>query len=395
LRSILRRALECSGVILALDVVVAGDLGLSAVRVAGDLVAPDVASPAVPGLAKALWYADDVHRAVAAAGRQVERGEISWEPLGEGGISRPARRAAIGLHDPEDVIQGALIAWVDESSLASEIEGLARPEQFVRVLSPSGRRILGGPDADSSTADEHAWTARILEASALSEPFESEGRLVWGSVLQRRDGQSASLVLLADAPLPSAGLAGWGTSPWPASFAALFVASLTASWALTRKGDGTLPNSQTEAVARVEIPVDGVQAEGDEDSQSPAVSHSFVLRDWLSDVRSCLERDAAKRGLALEMRCEQSLPVEVESHPGWLGGVLVALGREALDATGHDRLVVEVSGDPGSLLRFELDAGDISLAPAPGLEALVAELGARFEGARDGRLALVLPQTLH
>lgn len=121
----------------------------------------------------------------------------------------------------------------------------------------------------------------------------------------------------------------------------------------------------------------------------------FVLRDWLSDVRSCLEREAARRGLTLEMRCARALPAEIESDPVGLGALLLALGRDALDGTAGDGISIDVLGGADADLRFELDVGDGAIVPPPDLGTFAAALGAEIEQGSDRRVALVLARTLH
>ena len=95
-------------------------------------------------------------------------------------------------------------------------------------------------------------------------------------------------------------------------------------------------------------------------------SEPVPLRAWLADIRGCLEREAATRGLAVDVRCEKSMPTEFESDPGWLGGLVVAMGREALDATAEGRIVVEVFEDAGEALRVEVDAAPGALLQVEG-----------------------------
>ena len=136
-----------------------------------------------------------------------------------------------------------------------------------------------------------------------------------------------------------------------------------------------------------------IQSEQDVRDDSAAMARSrFVLREWLSDVRGCLEREAATRGLSLDLRCERALPEELESDPGWLGGLIVAMGREALDATADQKIVLEVADDAGETIRFEVDAGSVELTPLDAMERLAKEIGASFERGRPRRLALVVPQ---
>ena len=136
-----------------------------------------------------------------------------------------------------------------------------------------------------------------------------------------------------------------------------------------------------------------LQADAGEES-TPIRRERFVLRDWLADVRGCLEREAATRGLTLDLRCERSLPREIEQDPLWLGGLLVSLGREALDATRESRVALEVTGESDSALRFEIDAGDTDLAAVKGMHVIAGRLGAELDKRGPGRLAVVIPGTV-
>ena len=111
-------------------------------------------------------------------------------------------------------------------------------------------------------------------------------------------------------------------------------------------------------------------------------------------MRGCLEREAATRGLGFALRCERSLPDEELADPAWLGGLLVAMGREALDAAAEDRVCFEVREEAGETLRFELDTGGAELHASGGMHAAAARLGARLEAGRAGLLALVVPAML-
>ena len=123
-------------------------------------------------------------------------------------------------------------------------------------------------------------------------------------------------------------------------------------------------------------------------------SENVPLREWLADIRGCLEREAATRGLAVDVRCEKSLPTAFESDPGWLGGLVVAMGREALDATAEERILVEVLEDVGEALRVEVDAGDVTLRPVAGMNEVATGVGGRLESGTAGRLALIVPSVL-
>jgi len=123
-------------------------------------------------------------------------------------------------------------------------------------------------------------------------------------------------------------------------------------------------------------------------------NQAILIREWLSDIRGCLEREAATRGLRFDLRCERSLPEDIRSDPGWLGGLVVAMGREALDATEGEGVVVEVREAAGDSLHVEFDAGGASLVPVGGMQEVATQMGARLERGEAGRIALVLPAVL-
>ena len=138
----------------------------------------------------------------------------------------------------------------------------------------------------------------------------------------------------------------------------------------------------------------GLSGENEDAAGIALENESILIREWLADVRGCLEREAATRGLRFDLRCEKSLPEDLRSDPGWLGGLVVAMGREALDATDEEGVVLEVREGEGDSLRMEIDAGGVPLAPVGGMQQIASQMGARLEPAEAGRIALVLPAAL-
>jgi hypothetical protein len=404
----LRRALESGPGWLALEVVVAGDHGLSGIRLEAGAEAPRLGPEEARRRAKALWYAEDVQRAVTASGRRVARGPASTDVgTDEDPSEPPALRLVVGLHEPGEVVQGALVALVDPSRLAASLEGLARADQTLWVVSRTGRP-LSKPVLAAATAERLAEaTARVLESTGgHAGVFASGERLVRGALLRHADGSPSDLVLLAEAAKPATGWVAWRATPWPWALPGVVLVCALAAGASGGVGRA-MEAAAEQAPTRVEPPAAAtppLAATGEEaaagggrplpdaalDEPSPV---PIALREWLADVRGCLERDAARRGLGLGLRCERSLAGDLESDPAWLGGLVVALGREALDATSDARVRLEVREEPGRGVRFEFDAGGVSLAPVGEMEAVARRLGARFEGVDEARLALVVPRT--
>ncbi|MCP4903988.1 MAG: hypothetical protein GY910_03325 [bacterium] len=92
LDGLMRRGLSRGGSFGALELVVAGHDGLSVYGFAreGEAVRKTEWAPEeLAGVAKALWYSDEVQRGVASSGRGVERGEVAFEAE----IERPILRA--------------------------------------------------------------------------------------------------------------------------------------------------------------------------------------------------------------------------------------------------------------------------------------------------------------
>lgn len=381
--AVLRNALAEAPDLLAFELVVAGHRGLQHVRyepTPTGVVVSAADAEGAEGVAKALWYADEVQRAVAAAGRGVEHAE----PEDAQGGASPTLRRVIALHAPGELVQGVLVATIDPGRAYAPVAALAPRGRALAVVDHAGRLLAtsdGWAGDELGVARAAAWTARVIDGEGPPRVFQSDGRWVLGRPIARSDGTPASILLLAETGAGPTGLAALRSSVWPGVLAAQLVAGALALFALFAPG-GAAGGRRGEAES-------AQQADGGE--QDGLSSGPFDLRAWLADVRSCLEREAAKRGLGLVVRCDRALPEEIRGDAGWLGGLLVALGREALDATGDDRVVLDVYADEARTLCFALDAGGAALGPVPAMESLAASLEARFEQTREGRLALVVP----
>lgn len=389
LGGLMHRSVADSELLAALDLVIAGHDGLSARRVErdGNKTRTREWSPKErEANAKALWYAEEVRRAVVSGGRRVERGELSFE----GEIPRPLLRIAIGLHEASDVVQAVLVGSVDLTRLAGRMAALAPPQGRVTLANTEGRPLDPTRAVGLDPARLSDLTARATASETPVDPFEADGYRVFGTPLAHRDGSLSELVLLAEVPASATGLAAWVASPWPVSLAVSALVSALALVVLFRSNAlfGASEQAARENGARIGRSTDAASAA---DEAPGAETEIIALRDWLADIRGCLERDAAARGLSLALRCERSLPNRVASDGTWLGGLVLAMGREALDASIADRVVLEVFEDAGETLRFEIDAGGASLSPVAGMERAAARLGARLESLPEGRLALVLP----
>ncbi|MAG33444.1 MAG: hypothetical protein CL908_21415 [Deltaproteobacteria bacterium] len=394
-----RRALGASEGVLALELVVAGHDGLWSWRFEQDAL-PAPAAGSDPRererMAKALWYADEVLRAVASNGRAVEWGDIVFEPVSDAG--RVVLRVAIGLHAPGELVQGALVASLDLGGIAGRLEGLAGRGFQLSVLTPDGRR----PAAALATADSYAraaaLAARAVGSTESAEVFVADGQLVYGAPLAHVDGSIANLLMLAETPVPPSGASAWLATPWLPCLIALALVSTLAS-VLLLSSTNPRPLSPSSGQGAVAGEACDASEEGAEDGAIPApeivvTREGFVLREWLADVRSCLEREAATRSLRLDLRCEKSLPAELDQDPAWLGGLVVAMGREALDTASGGWVSLEVAEDVDDTLRFEIAAADSRLGPVCGMQEVAERIGGHIEEGREGRMALVVPQAL-
>lgn len=432
LASILRRALQSSDGVRVFQLVVADEHGISSRRFDGETTptTPErtQVSPArnAPDRAEDLWYSDDVRRAVVAAGHRVESSPLIWDAGVEGGSSQAGYRRTIALHDSDELVQGVLVAELDLSAWGRSIAALPGSTGTFELRSADGRSLLDGAgEVDASDRQALEWVSQVGQGPAGSEVFESGGQLVAGGVLAAGDGGASDLIWLARRAAPPSVWAAAGRSPWSLVLFVLILALGITGWGLglgLRRGTTGAsepvasgasdeetnarepsethppdpPAPAAEGVEKLDRVDEGDGLEEPEALMPPVVApESFALRAWLSDVRSCLEREAARRGLALEMRCARTLPSEIESDPIGLGALLLLLGRDALDGTAGDRISIDVVGGVEDGLRFELDVGDASLVPPPGLGALATALGAAIELGSDHRVALVLAPTLH
>lgn len=425
--SLLRRALQASDDLRAFLILMADERGISLHRFDGQAATAIAERPqaqSAPDRAEDLWYAEDIRRAVAAAGRQVESSPWTWEAGGEGGGSRVGSRRTIALHDSGELVQGVLVAELDPSAWVVELAALPGSTGTLELRSVQGRSLVDAADpVDEADRRAFEWAARVRPEAGPAARFESDGRLIAGGRLEAGEAGARDLIWLARAPAPASVWASAWRSPWSLGVLALGLATGLTGWSLgmrpepavlAAESDSVAPGSSdaqsgareapeasppdpsppgAEAIESVDV-IDEVEAP---EAAMPPVAgpEPFVLRDWLSDVRSCLEREAARRGLALEMRCARALPPEIESDPVGLGALLLALGRDALDGTAGDRISIDVVGGPDANLRFELDAGDGSLVPPTGLGVFARTLGAEIESRSDHRVALVLARTLH
>jgi len=388
LEAALRRALVGVDAFSALEIVVAGHDGLRLLGVERDGEGRATVSGWAPdereGVAKALWYADEVDSAVQSAGRRVERGEVSFE----GVIARPVSRAAIGLHDAGQLVQGALVAVIDLTDVSTRLAQMMPTGHRITLVSVEGRPLDPATRDEATLTRLGALTTRVFAEPDGTTVFEADGALVLGRPLARPDGGVATTLALLEAEAPPVGLSAWLASLWLPPLVLFAIVAALAIVGLLRPSVAAAPAQASPRVATADEASDDVAADLEMHPEP------MVLREWLADVRGCLEREAATRGLAIDVRCERSLPDDLESDPGWLGGLVVAMGREALDATGEEKVRVDVTEDAGASLRVEVDAGGASLAPVAGMHEVAGGVGGRLESAKDGRLALVVPSVL-
>lgn len=411
--NLLQRAAEGAPELVAFDLVVAGQAGLSDLHFepgGGPLQADE--DDESESRAKTLWYAEDVSEAVESNGRRVARSGVRLVAFGEG--ERALVRAGIALHGADEVVQGALVATLDLAPLGTRLASLSSEAVRFALVTAEGARIGG-----SLAVSPEQITSRVvaLEPGAESPPsiVEDGGRrsLLRSAVPTDDVGRSVYFWIESDSP-PSLAASAL-RSPWLLALGGLAFAlglSIARERALAARAEqDSHPARAASRPGRAQdAPAAGRRSLGEESGSASGGAGSlddelgdadpvirrerFVLRDWLADVRGCLEREAASRGLTLVLRCERSLPREIEQDPLWLGGLLVSLGREALDATSETRVALEVSGGDGHDLRFDLDAGEADLDAVGGMDAIVGRLGGSLEKLGRGRLAVVLPGAL-
>lgn len=404
--TLLRRAFEGMPELDAFELVVADQRGLSSVRIEPGAGPPVEAEQAADRAARArtLWYSDAVTQAVEANGRRVVRGPIEIEREGE--IGRALVRVAIALHDVEEVVQGVLVATIDLWPLGSRLAALSTAQLRFALVTADGQPIGASPmqaaragsSVDGDEAGTRGGTAGVVEREGVRRWVQP----VPGGTPEQ--GAALRFWIETDRPEPVAAalLAGPGVLLLAAlaSLVGAFVAGRLASPAVA-VADAPSEGVGPGAAAARSASRDGLRGESLGEVAAPAGGclepvrrERFVLREWLADVRGCLEREAASRGQSLVLRCERALPREVEQDPLWLGGLIVSLGREALDATSASRIALEVVRGADAALRFELDAGGTDLDPVEGMRQVARRLGASLESSGPGRLAVVLPGAL-
>lgn len=420
-----RALLAGSDALQTVEIVVAARDGLALWKLGRDALAPraertgdgievpdgtEVRTGEQDDRAQALWYAEDVQRAVVGAGRRVERiGLVAGEGI-DGGpdiSSQLAYRLSLALHEPGDIIQGVLVAQGDARGLARRIAALGGDGRSIELHSIAPPEAEAAPLAQPLRSRE--WLRRVrTQPGAPSSVFMSDGALVAGDPLMLVEGHPAELVWLAWTTLPGL-LPSIRATALPAALLSLVSVSSVAVWILWGTGAGRRRAASESSPAPTPAPAPAPASAAAPHPPEEAVAGSpdslparsgggrelFVLREWLADVRSCLERDAARCGLGLDMRCARSLPQELEADPVALGALLLLLGREALDSTADEKVAIEVFEQAESTLRFELETGGTPLLPLVRLEAVAAQLGAALETGQAGRTALVLSTGPH
>ena len=415
--TLLRRAIEGSDDVRTVELVVAGPKGLVSASV-GSEGGPGAPLDSIAGAgadavarAKARWYSPVVQEAVRANGRRVARGSAvrASGPRGDDATIE----VVLAVHDGEDLVQGVLIATIELSPLAKRLGGLASAATRFALVLPDGSPVMPSRHAPRGSIASLLGPDGQIPGNA-AEIVEGDGlrSLLQPVSMLEANGVELGFWLERDAPIAFGRAA--MRSPWLAVLFALTLLTVTLfAWDRDRATRGLAAGAPAMVPASRRAPVDAragaqtasmqFEAQGstartlDVPAAAPEtlpVRHErFVLREWLADVRGCLEREAATRGLTVDLRCERVLPREIEQDPLWLGGLLVSLGREALDATASTRVALEVTDEGGDRLRFEVDAGDTDLAAAAGMGVIADRLGATIEGARRGRIAIVVPST--
>ncbi len=415
--TLLRRAIEGSDDVRSVELVVAGPKGLVSASVGAEggprrarTARADADSNAdEDARAKARWFSPVVRAAVEANGRRVARGRVEGASGASGDDATV--EVVLAVHDAEDLVQGVLIATIELAPLATRLGGLASAETRFALVLPDGTLISPSLPAPRGAIVSLLGADGLIPGDA-AEIVESEGLRSLLVPVSSRENDPVELAFWLERDAPIAyGHAAMG-SPWPAALFALSLLTIALfAWdrdrATRNAAAGTVATPETprrapvdaHAIARTAAPkiespgsaTRPLETTSGEPEPLPVRHERFVLREWLADVRGCLEREAATRGLTLDLRCERALPRAIEQDPLWLGGLLVSLGREALDATRSTRVALEVTDEGGDRLRFEVDAGDTDLAPAVGMGVIAGRLGATLEGPRRGRIAVVVP----
>lgn len=412
LHGLLRRALDDWPSAHALELLVAAEDGIWTHRVERRRDG-GMAEPVAKRTPQTLWYAPSVQKAIAAAGRLTAAGEIRWEPSQpDAKAEQPIGRRSIALQNPGAVTQGVLVASLEGRQWATSLAATGSESVQIDLQTGDGRSLRDGTtprteDAspteatasvvatDSSTPDgtESASESAPVGASIVrsGEAYEIIQPLTHNAAEGESNDLQAPLRIVGRASIPAQGWLAWWQSDFRWGAAALLC--LVALYEAIRRWSEGQRVVRYEAIQTAAGKLgSGTQAEADDPEDQPHLeAATFSLRDWLSDLRSCLERDAAEQERQLTMRCERAAAEEIASDAVQLGGLLVALGREALARTTGDGVAMEVSEEAGAGIRIEIAAGETTIRPAPAVRKLAASLGAHFVPCEAGRVALTVP----
>lgn len=339
-------------------------------------------------------------------------GRVIGASSAQGLAAVPARFEAVPTGDAvENEADASIEAIVERDGLRSLLEPLSDPGDSTGALhvwleapappALAGWLLAGGwPFAFASllglvgagwARDRASALGRGVNASRRDEPArvtqdESRERVAEAAP-EPRAGERASIDVEVEASRVEEAERG---GPAPTATPGSTSPSVDARTAGAGGGDAGAVDASAAAPAGMASATDTT---GFESAADGAIfSERIILRDWLADVRGCLEREAASRGLTLVLRCDRALPREVELDPNWLGGLLIALGREALDATRASRVALDVYATEAAGLRFELDAGDTTLAAGSGMRTAALRLGAALDAPGRGRVAVEFPR---
>ena len=413
----------------AIELLVAGSDGIWTHRV--ERTPNGVAISAPP---RTLWYAPTVQRALAAQGNTAFTGEIRWEERRGAADSPPAAgadrpqkphgRLAMALQGPKEKVQGVIIVSLDAERWAMDLAGLgagldsspgtaaqaAHTEAVsLALLTPAGRSVGRGPsplgDFDASATE--SFLSQLAEPNEGLAPFsESTGRYVFARALARQSADPVAAVIVGTTPAPPRGLDAWWARGYGYGCIALIcLASL--QWFTRRVRIDpaivqyeVLGDEETIRRERANANEDGADAPAVHEVPEPLPDpprEPRAVGEWLGDVRGCLERDAAREGKALVLRCERGLGDAIVEDSIRLGGLFVAVGRRALSAVppappGQSSPVkIEIRrGDPDQL-RLEVGTPGIASEIRAHLDSAAQQMGAAFQETAGGALAIEIP----
>lgn len=409
----------------AIELLVAGPDGIWTHRV--ERTQNGLAISAPP---KTLWYAPAVQRALAAQGQAAFTGEMRWEEPRANDIDSPGTaanrpkqprgRLAIALQSPPEKVEGAIIVSLDAERWSMDLAGLVagleveteaeRAEDVsLALLSPAGR-ILGkapSPLGDLDASATESFLSQLADEGEGLSPFsEAQGRYVFARALPREAADPVAAVIVGTTPEPLRGFPAWWARGYGYGFIALvLLAGL--QW-LTRRVRVDPAIVQYEVLGEAPLaprPQQSVSEPSTAEDSDPPISAVLpqppmeprAVGEWLGDVRGCLERDAAREGQALVVRCERGLGDAVVADSIRLGGLFVAVGRRALDAAASSSaqaaspVKIEIRRDKPDQLRFEVDVPGLGPEIRAHLTSAAQQLGAAFEDPLSGDLALAIP----